>query len=357
MKRLLVTSLLFAGALMFGASHGDAQTTPASAKASELPVEGEMPSLKGAVEWLNSPALTREALRGKVVVVDFWTYTCINSLRSLPYLRAWAEKYRDQGLIVIGVHAPEFSFERDVDNVRRETKELGITYPVAVDSDHAIWRAFNNEYWPADYFIDAKGRIRYHHFGEGDTAESEAVIRQLLTENGKSGFGNDPVQVKAAGVEAPADFADLSTPETYLGYNRADNFVSHGGELKDRSHIYRAPAQLGQNQWGLDGTWTVGYEKAALDEAPGRVVVRFHGRDLNMVLAPGPDGKPIRFKVTIDGQVPGNDRGGDIDGEGHGTVLPPRLYQLIRQRGSIRDRTFEIEFLDPHVETFVFTFG
>jgi thiol-disulfide isomerase/thioredoxin len=356
-KRLLILCLTLAGAIMFFTSDGAAQTGSTSSSSSGLPVEGVMPPMTGAVEWLNSPPLTTEGLRGKVVVVDFWTYTCINSIRQLPYLKAWAEKYRDKGLIVIGVHAPEFSIEQNLGNVNRATKELGISYPVAVDSNHAIWDAFNNEYWPADYFIDAKGRIRHHHYGEGDNAESEGVIRQLLTENGQTDLGPAAVQVNATGVEEAANFAEVSSPETYVGSNRADNFASPGGLVTSRSHEYRPPAKFALNQWGLDGTWTVGPEKTALDSAPGKIVFRFHARDVNLVMSPGPEGKPVRFKVTIDGQAPGNNHGVDSDGAGSGTLREPRMYQLIRQRDAIRDRTFEIEFLDPHAAAFVFTFG
>ena len=324
---------------------------------SDLPVEGTLPSLSGAVEWLNSPPLTAESLRGKVVLVDFWTYSCINCLRTLPYVRAWAEKYKDQGLVVIGVHAPEFAFERDQGNVRRETRALGITYPVAIDNDYKIWRAFENEYWPAHYFIDAEGRIRYHHFGEGEYAESEAVIQKLLAEAGKSNVASGFVQVKADGAMAAPDDADVASPETYIGYTRADHFASAGGEVADKPHDYSAPAKLAPNQWGLDGGWTVMDEKADLDKASGKILFRFHARDLHLVLGPGADGKPVRFRVTLDGQAPGADHGADTDADGVGTVTDQRLYQLVRQSHGIGDRTFAIEFLDPHVQAFAFTFG
>jgi cytochrome c biogenesis protein CcdA/thiol-disulfide isomerase/thioredoxin len=324
---------------------------------SDLPVEGELPSLAGAVEWLNSPPLTAESLRGKVVLVDFWTYSCINCLRSLPYIKAWADKYRDQGLVVIGVHAPEFAFERDLGNVQRATKDLGITYPVAIDNDYKIWRAFGNEYWPAHYFVDAQGRIRDHHFGEGDYAESEAVIQKLLVEAGSKNVATGVVQVKADGAEAAADEADIASPETYIGYTRAENFASAGGEAGDKAHDYAAPAQLRTNQWGLAGNWTVSGEKAELDGPPGHIVYRFHARDLHLVLGPGADAKPVRFRVTIDGKAPGADHGADTDEAGNGTVTDQRLYQLVRQSGAVEDRTFDIEFLDPHVQAFAFTFG
>ncbi len=324
---------------------------------SDLPIEGQLPSLAGAVEWLNSPPLTAESLRGKVVLVDFWTYSCINCLRSLPYIKAWADKYKDQGLVVIGVHALEFAFERDLGNVRKATRDLGVTYPVAIDNDYKIWRAFENEYWPAHYFIDAEGRIRYHHFGEGEYAESEAVIQQLLAEAGKSNVASGFVQVKADGAEAAADDEDIASPETYIGYERAQNFASPGGAVADKPHDYAAPPQLRPNQWGLAGGWTVADEKAELDGATGRIAYRFHARDLHLVLGPGADGKPVRFRVTLDGKPPGVDHGADTDGDGLGTVTDQRLYQLVRQTGGIGDRTFEIEFLDPHVQAFAFTFG
>jgi cytochrome c biogenesis protein CcdA/thiol-disulfide isomerase/thioredoxin len=334
-----------------------AMAAVAPAAGSALPVEGALPSLSGAVEWLNSPPLTSESLRGKVVLVDFWTYSCINCLRSLPYIRAWADKYRDQGLVVIGVHAPEFAFERDIDNVRRATKELGVTYPVAIDNNYAIWRAFENEYWPAHYFIDAEGRIRYHHFGEGEYAESEAVIQQLLAEAGRTNVPGGVVQVQGTGALAAPDETDMLSPETYVGYTRAENFASTGGEIADKPHDYSAPAQLGPNQWALDGSWKVEDEKADLASAPGRILYRFHARDLHLVLGPGADGKPVRFRVTLDGKPPGDDHGADTDADGQGTVTDQRLYQLVRQSHGVGDRTFQIEFLDPHVQAFAFTFG
>ena len=324
---------------------------------SKLPVEGMLPSLSGAVEWLNSPPLSAEALRGKVVLVDFWTYSCINCLRSLPYIKAWAEKYKDQGLVVIGVHAPEFAFERDPVNVRREVKDLGITYPVAIDNDYAIWRAFENEYWPAHYFIDAEGRIRYHHFGEGEYARSEAVIQDLLAEAGKTNVPTGIVQVQGTGALAAPDDKDMDSPETYVGYTRAENFASAGGEVADKPHDYTAPAQPGPNQWGLDGSWKVEDEKAELDGASGGISYRFHARDLHLVLGPGADGKPVRFRVTLDGKPPGDDHGADTDADGQGTVTDQRLYQLVRQRHGVGDHVFRIEFLDSHVQAFAFTFG
>jgi cytochrome c biogenesis protein CcdA/thiol-disulfide isomerase/thioredoxin len=321
-----------------------------------LAVEGGFPPLDGAAEWLNSPPLTPEGLKGKVVLIDFWTYSCINCLRAIPYVRAWAEKYKDHGLVVIGVHTPEFAFERNISNVRAAVADLHIGYPVAIDNDYKIWRAFDNEYWPAHYFIDAQGRMRYHHFGEGEYDRSERVIQQLLAEAGDRGFSSDVVAVTASGAEAASDGGDVKSPETYIGYNRADNFASPGGIAEDESHDYAA-APLELNQWDLKGDWTVSAEHAALDKPNGGIVYRFHARDLHLVLGPPPDGKPVHFRVTIDGAAPGADHGTDIDSDGRGTVTSQRLYQLIRQRGPIADRTFEIEFLDPGAQAFAFTFG
>ncbi|MBS82283.1 cytochrome c biogenesis protein DipZ [Variovorax sp.] len=325
--------------------------------ASALPAEGPAPSLDGAVQWLNSPPLSMEALRGKVVLVDFWTYSCINCLRALPYVRAWAEKYKDEGLVVIGVHAPEFAFEKKLDNVRKAVKDLKLDYPVAVDNDYAIWRAFKNEYWPAHYFIDARGRIRHHHFGEGAYDESEQVIRQLLAEAGRGTMPGGLVQVEAQGAQAAADSANVRSPETYIGYDRAENFVSPGGPVRGKGHAYTAPSRLEANQWALGGNWTVGGQSAVLDKARGRIAYRFHARDLHLVLGSTAPGHPVRIKVTIDGKPPGEDHGIDIDAQGKGVVDGQRLYQLVRQRGAVADRRFEIEFLDPGVEAFAFTFG
>jgi thiol-disulfide isomerase/thioredoxin len=314
-----------------------------------------MPPLDGATLWLNSPPLTREQLRGKVVVIDFWTYSCINCIRSIPYVRAWYDRYKDDGLVVIGVHAPEFAFEKNPDNVRKAIEDLGITYPVALDNNYAIWRAFENRYWPAHYFIDAKGRIRYHHFGEGNYAESETVIRKLLAEAGHAPKTAEMGATAAEGAEAAAAMQSLNSPETYIGYARMERFVSPGGVHKDSAADYRL-AQMALNQWALEGRWTVGPQSARLLSANGAIDYRFHARDLHLVLG-SPTGKPIRFKVTIDGKAPGADAGTDIDAQGFGTVTDERLYQLVRQKGAIRDRTFRIEFLDPGVEAFAFTFG
>jgi cytochrome c biogenesis protein CcdA/thiol-disulfide isomerase/thioredoxin len=326
-----------------------------SAAEESLPVEGDAPSLSGAVQWLNSPPLTMEALKGKVVLVDFWTYSCINCLRAIPYVRAWAEKYRDQGLVVIGVHAPEFAFEKNVDNVRKAVSDLKIDYPVAIDNDYAIWRAFQNQYWPAHYFIDAQGRIRHHHFGEGDYDGSERVIQQLLAEAGKSASAG-LVTVNASGVEAASDMKDVQSPETYVGYLRSENFVSNGGAVPDARHLYELQAPR-LNEWGVSGDWTIGGESAVLNEKGGSIAYRFHARDLHLVLGPGPSGAPVRFRVTIDGKAPGERHGEDTDGEGLGVVTQQRLYQLVRQTGEVGDHTFKIEFLDPGVQAFAFTFG
>jgi len=323
--------------------------------ASALAVEGELPSLSGAVQWLNSPQLTPEVLRGKIVVVDFWTYSCINCLRAIPYVRAWYEKYKDQGLVVIGVHTPEFAFEKNVHNVKKAVSDLKIDFPVAIDSDYAIWRAFRNMYWPADYFIDGQGRIRDHAFGEGDYRLSERTIQLLLQEAGRANVSGGFVGVTALGAQAAPDNDDNRSPETYVGYGRAENFISRGGAVKDTAHVY-AVARPQLNQWGLSGDWTGGKERAVLNRQDGGIAYRFHARDLHLVLGSG-SGQPIRFKVTIDGKPPGDSHGVDVDAEGRGVVTGQRLYQLIRQSGTIGDHTFEIRFLDPGVEAYAFTFG
>jgi thiol-disulfide isomerase/thioredoxin len=319
--------------------------------------EGKMPSLDSATEWLNSPPLTTAGLRGKVVVVDFWTYTCINWLRTLPYVRAWAEKYKDQGLVVIGVHSPEFVFEQSLENVRRAAKAMKVDYPIAVDSQHAVWNAFSNQYWPALYFIDAKGRIRHHQFGEGEYEQSEVVIQQLLAEAGLGGIGRDLVSVEGRGAEAPADWGSLNSPENYVGYDRTQNFSSPGGAKLGKRRTYAVPSPLKLNQWALSGDWTVEKQATVLHTANGRIVYRFHARDLHLVMGPAAPGTPVRFRVLIDGQPPAAAHGSDVDDQGNGTVTEQRLYQLIRQPRPITDRQFEIEFLDPGVEAFAFTFG
>ncbi len=337
--------------------HPASASRPASAGGADaLAVEGPMPPLSGAVEWLNSPPLTTEGLKGKVVLVDFWTYSCVNCLRALPYVEAWAEKYKAQGLVVIGVHAPEFAFEKNVANVKKAVADLHVTYPVAIDNDYAIWRAFNNEYWPAHYFIDAQGRIRHHHFGEGEYDEGERVIQQLLAEAGGRTVAGGLVAVSASGVEAAPDTGDVLSDETYVGYQRAEHFASKGGAVRDAPHAYSHGA-LKLNDWALSGNWTVIPEHAALNAAGGAIAYRFHARDLHLVLGPSPDGKPVRFTVTIDGAAPGENHGSDVDAAGNGVVTSQRLYQLIRQKGAIGDHTFEIRFLDAGVWAYAFTFG
>jgi cytochrome c biogenesis protein CcdA/thiol-disulfide isomerase/thioredoxin len=322
-----------------------------------LPDEGPMPDLNGAVGWINSPPLATKSLRGKVVMIDFWTYSCINCLRALPYVEGWAAKYKDAGLVVIGVHTPEFAFEKERSNVEKAVRDLKITYPVAIDSDYKIWEAFNNQYWPAHYFIDGKGRIRAHHFGEGGYDESERVIQELLKENGATSLAGGVLNVSATGAEAAMDAKNLGSPETYVGYKRSSNFASAEPIAKDSRKTYSPQPRLSLNQWALGGSWKVGEESAVLQSVPGKIIFRFHARDLHLVLGPSKNGKPIRFIVKLDGTPPGDDHGADTDASGAGTVQGNRLYQLIRQKGAVEDRTFEIDFLDPGVEAFAFTFG
>ncbi|CAO3356394.1 cytochrome c biogenesis protein DipZ [Azospirillum melinis] len=329
---------------------------------SSLPVEGVLPSLDGATDWLNSKPLTTEELRGKVVLIDFWTYSCINCIRTLPYLRAWAEKYRDQGLVVVGVHAPEFAFEKRIGNVQKALRDFAITYPVAVDNDFRIWRAFGNSYWPAFYIADATGRIRHHQFGEGGYGQTERVIQDLLAEaaggraaGGQVGEGG-LVNPAGQGAQAPADLGEVRSGETYVGYRQAANFASPERDGIDRPQDYTVGA-LRLNHWGLSGNWTVGPEQARLNWAGGAIVYRFRARDLHLILGPAEDGRQVRFQVTIDGMAPGPDHGTDTDAEGYGTVSETRLYQLVRQAGAVRERTFELRFLDPGVDAYAFTFG
>ncbi len=339
------------------AGAGGAMAMTAKPAAEQLPVEGHVPSLDGAVQWLNSEPLTAAGLKGKVVLVDFWTYSCINCLRAIPYVEAWAQKYKDQGLVVIGVHAPEFAFEKNVDNVKKAIGDLGITYPVAIDNNYAIWRAFDNEYWPAHYFIDAQGQVRHHHFGEGDYDQSERVIQQLLAEAGKAHVSSDIVNVKATGAEAAAsDEADVQSPETYVGYLRSQNFVDDAGTVNDAAHDYVA-ATPKLNEWGLSGNWTVGGQEATSNGADASLYYHFHARDLHLVLGPAADGKPIRFQITVDGKPPGDSHGVDTDANGNGVVTGQRLYQLVRTSGVVADHTFEIKFLDPGAQAYAFTFG
>jgi cytochrome c biogenesis protein CcdA/thiol-disulfide isomerase/thioredoxin len=320
-------------------------------------VPSSLPDLSGATAWINSAPLTPASLRGKVVLVDFWTYSCINCLRTLPYIKAWNEKYKNSGLVILGVHTPEFPFEKDESNVRKAVHDLGITYPVAMDNDYRIWRNFHNQYWPADYLVDASGRVRFHHFGEGYYEQSEQQIRTLLQEANQQPLPGATATIAATGTEAAPDSNDVQSPETYVGYQRAENFSSPGGFDEDEPHLYRTPAELKLNHWALAGKW-LDEGQIATALAPGASIsYRFHARDLHLVLGPSKDGAPIRFRVTIDGKTPGADHGMDTDAEGYGAVTENRLYQLIRQKGNIRDRTFRIEFLAPGVQAYSFTFG
>jgi Thioredoxin like C-terminal domain/AhpC/TSA family len=322
-----------------------------------MSVEGKLPSFDGANAWLNSEPLTPAGLRGKVVLTEFSTFSCVNWLRTLPYVRAWAEKYREHGLVVICAHTPEFEFEHDVEKIRPALEAMGVGFPVAVDNDYAVWRAFDNNYWPALYFADAQGRIRHHHFGEEDYERSERVIQQLLTDAGREGFDHELVSLEPDGVELAADWDTLGSPETYVGHQRASGFASPGGLVPDRSHFYEGPPKLDLNQWSLSGEWTVGDQPTELNEAGGRITHRFHARDVNLVMgAEGGDGS-VAFEVRIDGDPPGDAHGLDVDPEGKGTVAEERLYQLVRQAGSDSDRTFEITFQGPGVRAYVFTFG
>jgi thiol-disulfide isomerase/thioredoxin len=316
----------------------------------------ELAAIGAAAEWLNSPRLTPSRLSGKVVLVDFWTYSCINWLRTLPYVRAWTQRY-SEAFVLIGVHTPEFAFERDIDNVRRAVRQLKIEYPVVIDNDYSIWRAFKNQYWPALFFLDGRGRIRHHHFGEGEYQKSELAIKRLLTEAGVSGLPEGVVAIDGGGVEAAPDWGNLKSPETYVGYDRTQNFASRGGVDMDRRRVYSAPSRLAPNQWALAGEWTMGKQAVVLGRPEGRIVYRFHARDLHLVMAPPRRDSPVRFRVSIDGHPPGIARGVDVDEAGNGTILEPRMYQLIRQPKPILDRQFEIQFLDAGAEAFAFTFG
>jgi hypothetical protein len=354
-RSFLAAAAMTLAAVPFGVTGCAAlRTTGADAR---LPVEGELPSLGGATGWLNSQPLTAGSLRGKVALFQFCTYTCINWLRTLPYVRAWAGKYGGRGLAVVGVHTPEFTFEKDVDNVRRALKDLGVVYPVAVDNDYAVWRAFENEAWPALYFVDARGRVRHHHFGEGEYERSERVIQQLLAEAGAGGVGQELVSVDARGVEAAADWGTLKSPENYLGHERTENFASPGGVIPDKGRVYAAPERLSLNQWALAGDWTLGKQAAVLNKGGGRIACQFHARDLHLVMGPSARGASVRFRVALDGQPPRAAHGVDVDEQGDGTAAEQRMYQLIRQPKPIAERLFEIEFLDPDAEAFAFTFG
>lgn len=319
--------------------------------------EGRFPSLEGATGWLNSPPLTAANLQGKVVLIDFWTYSCINWRRTEPYIRAWAEKYKDQGLIVIGVHSPEFEFEKDASNVRWAVKDMHVEYPVAVDSNRAIWRAFRNDYWPALYFVDAAGNIRHHQFGEGAYGESEKFIQQLLAEAGRGAASRGLVSVKADGLEVAPDIGNLRSPENYLGYERTQNFVSRDGTIEGKHHSYVAPSGLRVNHWALVGDWTIGGQSIVLNKPEGRIIYQFHARDLHLVMSPARSGAIIRFRVLIDGQPPRESHGLDVDDQGIGTISRQRLYQLVRQTSPVGEHQFEIEFLDSGAEAFSVTFG
>jgi len=322
-----------------------------------LPVEGRLPSFEGATGWLNSEPLTPEDLRGRVVVVDFWTYTCVNWLRTLPYLRAWAAKYQDDGLTVIGVHTPEFGFEQNIDNVVVQSRRLGVEYPIAVDSEYAVWSAFANHFWPAVYIADVEGRIRFHHFGEGEYPMTEMVIQQLLRQAGADGIDQDLVMVDPQGLEVAADWQTLQSPETYVGYNQSTGFDQEDVATLDEPRVYAPPGGLPLNSWGLSGNWTVAGHAALLNERGGRIAFQFHARDLNLVMGPSSREASIPFRVFLDGQRAKNAQGTDLDPDGSGVVTEQRTYQLIRQPGAIGDRLFEVEFSDSGVEAYCFTFG
>jgi thiol-disulfide isomerase/thioredoxin len=322
-----------------------------------LPVEGQLASFSGATGWLNADPLTPEGLRGRVVLVDFWTYTCINWLRTAPYRRAWHAKYRDAGLTIVGVHTPEFGFERDLDNVTRYAREFGVTYPVAIDSDYGVWRAFSNHYWPAIYLADAEGRLRYHHFGEGEYAMTEMVVQQLLLDAGAATLDQDLVAVDPHGLEVAAEWRDVRTPETYTGYGQRSGFASERTARYDASHPYEAAAHLSDNQWDLSGRWTVARHAAIVDQPGGRVAFQFHARDLNLVMGPATKGQAVPFRVFLDGHLVTDDHGTDVAADGTGTLDAQRTYQLIRQQGPIVGRRFEVEFQDAGAEVYCFTFG
>lgn len=336
--------------------------TPAEARQgkatpADRPVSRELSSLAASTEWLNSQPLSAADLRGKVVLIDFWTYTCINWLRSLPYVRAWAEKYKEHGLVVIGVHAPEFPFEHNVLNVRRAAKAMHIEYPIAIDNEFEIWSAFDNHYWPALYLLDSDGQLRHHHFGEGEYSRTEIMIQQLLAEAGSNDFNQDLVSVDARGAEAAADWDSVKSAENYLGFDRTENFASPGGAVLGEPRVYDIPDRLKLNHWALSGAWTVENRGTVLNRPNGRIVYRFHSRDLHLVMGPATRGTSLRCRVRIDGAPPDSAHGTDIDEHGNGTISDQRLYQLIRQSKPITDREFAIEFLDAGAEAFVFTFG
>jgi len=355
-RHALYVTVIF-GVVVIMMLHSEKRAVFMASTAAASQSEGRLPDLGGAIGWLNSAPLNTKELRGKVILINFWTYTCINSLRPLPYLRNWAAKYGNAGFVVVGVHTPEFSFEHEPMNVENAVRNLKVTFPVAIDSNYRVWQSFNNQAWPAQYLVDAKGRVRYHHSGEGDYGNIERVIQQLLKENGATGLASDTTGVSAAGIEAAPDWANVRSPETYIGYRQAENFASPERLRKDSTQLFSAPAKPLLNHWGLSGSWNINAESAVLQAAPGKIVFRFHSRDLHLVLAPANGAKPGRFVVRLDGAAPGENSGVDIAPEGSGEIREPRLYQLIRQKGPIVDRTFEIEFLDPGVHALDFTFG
>lgn len=350
---IAAVAMVCCGMLNQAAVGAQAQQQPPSMVGQKAPFD----SLAGATGWINTKPLNAKDLKGKVVLVDFWAYSCINCLRSLPYIEAWSEKYKDNGLVVIGVHTPEFGFGTKLENVQRAVRKFHVTFPVALDSEYAIWKGFQNEYWPADYFIDSRGRIQYAHFGEGDYAKSEQWIQKLLKERAGKPMPEGAVSVEGQGIEAPADARAIRSPETYIGFARADHFDSPGGLKHNKEHVYEAPKRPGLNDWGFEGTWIDHQQAAVLKEAGGKIIFRFHARDLHLVLGPAGNGKPVRFKVTIDGKAPGADHGVDTDADGNGVVKDYRLYQLVRQSGPVKDHVFTIEFEDPGVQAFSFTFG
>jgi len=334
--------------------HSGAQMVPHAARP---PAEGMIPSLSAATAWINSPPISTQELRGKVVLIDFWTYTCINWRRTVPYLRSWVERYGNSGLVLIGVHSPEFVFERDLDNVRQAVRDIRVDYPVAVDTDFAIWQAFGNQYWPALYVFDSRGRLRHQQFGEGEYEDAERVIRKLLGEAGVRDLDSHPARVDARGAEAPADWQHLRSAENYLGRARTLNFTSPGGIGPGEPHRYSVPARMALNSWALSGTWNIETDRVLAGAAGGKIAYRFHARDLHLVMAPETRGNAIRFRVLLDGKPPGSSHGTDVDEDGQGTLRDQKMYQLIRQPGPIVDHLFEIEFLDPGAAAFSFTFG
>ena len=364
-KKNILVGTLVTGAIALMATSGE-RSLPGGVKSpsavrpgagGQTPGEGKLPPLTGATAWLNTQPLTPAGLRGKVVLVEFWTYTCINWRRTLPYVRAWAQKYKDKGLVVIGVSTPEFSFEYKEENVRWAVQDMHMDFPVAMDNNYAVWNAFDNEYWPALYFVDAQGRIRHHQFGEGDYENSERVLQQLLKEAGAKAIGDELVKLDPQGAETAADLPDLGCGETYVGYGRATNFASPGNVLTDNPNLYTVPSRMDVGQWALSGSWTLQKEAALLDKPGGKVVFRFRARDINLVMGPADPAHPVRFRILIDGQAPGAAHGADIDAQGNGILDRQRMYQLIRQPKPIMNRDFTIEFLDPGAEAFDFTFG